>query len=192
MIFLLLVFVVFLVPTSTTQAQDSNTTTTVIAKRKNRRIKRRKTKRKVRRTVRRVNRRNTRFKNLSTLPIGTRAVLYRNVNYYPVRGAYYIKRNGVYLRRVPPIGFRIAKISGSLFRFSFLNRPYIFSSGLFYQQVDDYYELVDAPVGAVVPELPEETEEVLLQDVTAYELYDILYEKTNKGYGVLGSLEDFE
>ena len=103
-----------------------------------------------------------------------------------------MRRNGVYVRRVPPSGFRLARLTGRSIRLSVRNNPYIFSEGIFYREVDGYYEVADAPRGAVLDELPADVEEMVLDDMTVYELYDILYAETEKGYEVMGTLEDFE
>ena len=111
-----------------------------------------------------------RFRTLRTLPAGTRFIAYRRVNYYPVNGVYYIRHNGVFVRRLPPKGFRIARLTGRLVRLSVRNKAYVFSEGIFYQEVDNEYEIVEAPKGAVLDELPEDVEEMILEDMTAYEL----------------------
>ncbi len=182
-----LVLLVFLMPVESEAQVRRNRRTVVVTTNTNKRQVRRVT----RRQVRRIHRRN-RFRTFRTLPAGTRTVVYRNVNYYPVRGVYYVRRNGVYVRRLPPRGFRVAALTGTLVRLSVRGTPYVYSEGVFYKEVNNEYELVAPPEGAVVEELPEEVEEVLLEDMTAYELYDTLYAKTDEGYEVMGTLEDFE
>ncbi len=182
--FLLLVF---LLPVESEAQVRRNRRTVVVTTKANKRQVRRIT----RRQARRIHRRN-RFRTFRTLPVGTRAVVYRNVNYYPVRGVYYVRRGGVYVRHLPPRGFRVAALTGTLVRLSVRGTPYVYSEGVFYREVNNEYELVAPPEGAVIEELPEEVEEVLLEDMTAYELYDTLYAKTEEGYEVIGTLEDFE
>jgi hypothetical protein len=177
----------FLMPTLNGEAQVTRNRTVVVAKNANKRQIRRQT----RRQFRRIHRRN-RFRTLRVLPQGTRAIAFRNTNYYPVGGVYYVRRNGVYVRRVPPRGFRLARLTGRLIRLSVRNNPYIFSEGIFYREVDGYYEVADAPKGAVLDELPADVEEMVLDDMTVYELYDILYAETEQGYEVMGTLDDFE
>lgn len=184
---ILLALFVFVVPTQEADAQVRRNRTVVVSSKANKRQIRRQT----RRQVRRVRRRN-RFRTLRTLPVGTRAIAFRNVNYYPVGGIYYVRRNGVYVRLLPPRGFRVARLTGRLVRLSVRNNPYVFSEGIFYREVDNQYEVVEAPKGAVLEELPADVEEMILDDMTAYELYDTLYRKTEDGYEVLGQLEDFQ
>jgi hypothetical protein len=68
----------------------------------------------------------------------------------------------------------------------------VFSEGIFYREIDGQYEVVDAPKGALLEELPTDVEEIILEDITAYELYDILYAETENGYKVIGTLEDYQ
>ncbi|UOY05633.1 hypothetical protein L0P88_16965 [Muricauda sp. SCSIO 64092] len=181
-------FFVLLLPTNRSQAQEVRQNTTVIVASGTRKGQLR---RQTRRQVRRIHRRN-RFRTLRRLPAGTRAVLFRGVEYYPVQGIYYVKRNGVYIRRLPPIGFRMASLTGPMFRLAVGGNAYVFSEGVFYRGVDDQFEMVAPPKGAIVEELPKDVEELLLDGMTAYELYDTLYAKTEGGYEVIGTMDDFE
>ena len=177
----------FFSPSQEVEAQVRRNRTVVVTTKSNHRQIRRQT----RRQVRRVRRRN-RFRTLRTLPVGTRAVVFRSVNYYPVNGIYYIRQNGAFVRRLPPRGFRVARLTGTWVRLSVRNSPYVFSEGIFYREVDNGYQIVEAPKGAVLEELPADVEEMLLEDMTAYELYDTLYAKTEDGYEVIGTLDEYE
>ena len=181
-------FFVLLLPTNRSQAQEVRQNTTVIVANGTRKGQLR---RQTRRQVRRIHRRN-RFGTFRRLPIGTRAVIFRGIEYFPVKGIYYVKRNGVYVRRLPPIGFRMTSLTGPVFRLAVRGNAYVFSEGLFYTRVDDQFEMVAPPIGAIVEELPKDVEELLLDGMTAYELYDTLYAKTEGGYEVIGTMNDFE
>ncbi|NQZ44967.1 MAG: hypothetical protein HRT65_11690 [Flavobacteriaceae bacterium] len=157
--------------------------TVVVTKKGNKRI--------TRRQVRHVNRRN-RYRTVRRLPAGTRTVVYRNVSYRPVRGVYFVRRGGVYVRTRPPLGFRIARLTGAILRLSVSGVPYAYSEGVFYQESNEGFEVVAPPKGAVIETLPEGAESMLLEDMTAYELYETLYQETDAGYEVIGTLEDFE
>jgi len=182
-----LLVLMFFLPTAKSEAQVRRNPNVVVATKANKRQIRRQT----RRQLRRIHRRN-RFRTLRVLPRRTGAIAFGNTNYYPVGGVYYVRRNGVYVRRVPPRGFRVARLTGRLVRLTVRNSPYVFLEGIFYREVDGYYEVADAPKGAVLDELPADVEEMVLDDMTIYELYDILYIETEKGYKVMGTLEDFE
>ncbi len=159
-----LLVLVFFLPTLESEAQVRRNRRTVVVVNKS---NKRKIRRQTRRQVRRVTRRN-RFRTLRALPAGTRVIAYRNINYYPVGGIYYVRRNGVYVRQLPPMGFRVARLTGRLVRLAVRNNPYVFSEGIFYREIDGQFEVVDAPKGAILEELPEDVEEIILEDFTAY------------------------
>ncbi|MEM9001852.1 MAG: DUF6515 family protein [Bacteroidota bacterium] len=146
-------------------------------------------KHKVRRKVRRKRRRFRR--TLRRLPVSTRHITFRKVNYYPVNGVYYISRGGIYVRTLPPRGFRVAVLTGRVIQLSVRGQSYSYVEGIFYKEVDNEYEIVAPPTGAVVDELPDGVEEVLIEDITAYELYDTLYRETDTGYEVIGTKDGF-
>lgn len=182
----------FCVP-ATVEAQNSarRTTTVVKVDRTKGRAVRRKTRKVNRRVNKRVNRRVAR-RTLRRLPSGTRVVAFRSVNYYPVRGMYYVSRRGVYVRTFPPIGFRVRTLTVAPIRIVVRNRPYWYSEGVFYQKQGEEYEVVDTPVGAVVPELPEDAEEFDFSEVPSYELNNAVYQEVDEGFEIVEILEDQE
>ncbi|MEY8019918.1 DUF6515 family protein [Muriicola sp. SD30] len=158
----------------------------VVNRRTNRVVKvNRTTKRKIRRKKRRLRRRT-----LRRLPANTRARVWRNVSYYPVGTMYYVARRGVYARAFPPRGFRIRMAAGALTRIMVRGAAYYYAAGVFYQNVDDEYEVVSAPIGAVVKELPEDAEEMDFDGIPTYELNETLYRAIDDGYEVIDLLEE--
>ncbi|MGB5819930.1 MAG: DUF6515 family protein [Saonia sp.] len=144
------------------------------------------TKRRVRRrTYRRITRRT-----LNTLPGGTRALVYRNVNYYPVNGFYFVKQNAAYISVLPPVGFRLAVIPWSYTRLVVAKRTYFYANGLYYVQSKNQYEIVTPPVGAKIPELPEGYAEVDIGGHTYYSFDDTLYKSSDEGYQLVGFLDN--
>ena len=142
-------------------------------------------KRQIRRHERRV-----RHRTLRRLPSGTRAVVYRNRNYYPVRGRYYVSRKGVYARTFPPVGFRIRSLAVAPVRVVVRNRSYWYAEGVFYHKQNEEYVVAETPVGAVVPELPEEAGEIDFSGVTAYELNRAVYQEVEDGYEITELLNE--
>jgi hypothetical protein len=67
---------------------------------------------------------------------------------------------------------------------------YYYSAGIFYQNVNDEYEVVAAPIGAVVTELPEDAEEMDFEGITTYELNETLYKAIDDGYEVIELLDE--
>ncbi|MGB5821170.1 MAG: DUF6515 family protein [Saonia sp.] len=144
------------------------------------------TKRKVRRKRRRVRRRVKR-RTLRRLPANTRAVVFRNVSYYPVNGMYYLNRRGAYVRTFPPRGFRTRTIPGTFTRLMVRGSAYAYTQGVFYQQMEDgAYEIVAPPTGAIIEQLPEDAEEIDFDGIPTYELNETLYRAIEDGYEVIG------
>lgn len=165
-----------------TEAQASRTTTVVQVERSG------PAKRTVRRKKRRV-RRHT-YRTLRQLPPATRAVRYRNISYYPVAGKYYLARNGVYVRTFPPVGFRVRTLSVTPRRIVVRGRPFWYAQGVFYTQDGEDYVVSETPVGAVVPELPEEAEALDWDGLSAYELNQAVYREVDGGYEVMELLDE--
>ena len=103
---------------------------------------------------------------------------------------YYVSRKGVYVRSFPPRGFRIRTIPGRYTRLVVRGSIYYYSAGLFYRSVDEEYEVVTAPIGAVVEELPEDAIEMDFDGITTYELNETLYQAIDDGYEVIDLLEE--
>ena len=160
-----------------TAAQSSRTVAVVEVDRPAKRKIRRKKRRAVRRTLRK-------------LPRGTRTIVWRNVNYYPVRGRYYLARRGVYVRAFPPVGFRIRRLAVKPIRLVVRSRTFWFAEGVFYKKADDGFEVVPTPVGAVVPELPEEAEAIDMNGLASYELNDAIYREVADGYEIIELLDE--
>ncbi len=170
----------FYAPEAEAQVVARRTTTTRVVK------VNRPAKRKIRRKKRRVRRRT-----LRRLPANTRAVVWRNMSYYPVGGMYYIARRGAYVRAFPPRGFRVRAVP-ALIRLMVRGAVFYYSAGVFYRNINDEYEVVAAPIGAVVSELPEDAEEMDFEGITTYELNETLYRAIEDGYEVIDLLEEDE
>lgn len=173
---LLLVF--FLFPNQEVEAQ-------VVRSRRAKVAKIHSAKRKVRRHNRRVARRT-----LRRLPEGTVAVVHANVSYYPVGGMFFIARKGIYARAFPPRGFRLRVLPRTAIRLAVRGNYFLYADGVFYHPVGDEYEIVVAPIGAVVKELPEDAEEIDFEGISAFELNDAVYKVIEDGYEVIDVLEE--
>ncbi|QLG45375.1 DUF6515 family protein [Costertonia aggregata] len=138
-----------------------------------------------RRTYRRIARRT-----LHTIPIGTRALLHKKTKYYPINGYYFIRKNAGYVSVLPPIGFRVATIPWAYSRIMVSGRSYFYANGIYYQQVGKYYEISEPPIGARITDLPEEYEEKTIDGKTYYAFDDQLYVSSEKGYRLVGFLDD--
>ncbi|MDG1572558.1 DUF6515 family protein [Robiginitalea sp. M366] len=164
------------------EAQASRTVTVVKVNRQH------PVKRTVRRKKRKVRRRA--FRTLRQLPAGTRAIRYRSVAYYPVGGKYYVASKGVYVRTFPPRGFRVRTLAVAPVRVVVARKPFWYAQGVFYTREGSEYEVVDAPVGAIVPELPDEAEPLDWDGVSAYELNAAVYREVDNGFEVIDLLDE--
>ena len=70
------------------------------------------------------------------------------------------------------------------------NRPYWYAQGVFYEMQNEEYVVTETPVGAVVPDLPEDAEEIDFSGLTAYELNDAVYKEVDEGYEVIDLLDE--
>jgi len=66
------------------------------------------------------------------------------------------------------------------------NQKYHYDQGVFYEPTNDGYEVVPAPVGATVEEIPDEAENVVINETNNYYYFGgDYYEKTDEGYTVV-------
>ncbi len=146
-------------------------------------------KRKIKRKVRRQNRRVFR-RTLRRLPANTRPLVFRNVSYYPVRGMYFVRRQGVYVRTFPPRGFRLRALPATAIALTVNGNRYNYADGIFYQKSNEEdYEITEPPIGAIVEELPEDATELDFDGLTAYELNKAVYKVVEDGYEIIDVLE---
>jgi len=75
----------------------------------------------------------------------------------------------------PFLGFRIGVLPYGYYPFSFGPNQFYYSGGLFYQQNNNQYEVVVPPVGAEVPNLPQEANLVTIDGVDYYEYKGVYY-----------------
>jgi len=81
----------------------------------------------------------------------------------------------------PFIGFRLNVLPFGYYPFYYGPDQYYYSGGLFYRQYENNYQVVTPPVGAEVPNLPEEANLVTIDGVDYYELKGVYYtQSTNK------------
>ena len=173
---LILILSLFFIPNTTVEAQ-TNTRSGIRKERKVRRAKRR--------VVRRVNRRVVR-RTLRRLPANTRPLVYRNATFYPVGSMYYVRKNRAYVRAFPPRGFRLRRLPAAAIALTVRGVRYRYAAGVFYRaQENEEFEVTEAPIGAVVPELPEDASEIDFDGIPAYELNEAVYKAVEDGYEII-------
>lgn len=141
--------------------------------------------------VRNTNVRNTNVRNTRVRANTRRYVRppyhYGGFHFYAFRPYYYHPYRPFYWGPVwHPWGFFITTLATTAIIVSVENQKYHYDSGVYYQETDGGYTVVQAPVGATVKELPKETEKVEVNETTNNYYYGgAFYEKSDEGYTVV-------
>ncbi|MDF1551163.1 MAG: DUF6515 family protein, partial [Bacteroidales bacterium] len=139
-----------------------------------------------------VKRRNPRI--IKTLPIGYSTYVYRRNNYFFHNGYFYRNQNNAYTIIAPPRGIRIKTLPVGYRKIIMYKKPHFYYKGTFYREINGEYESVEPEIGAIVPDIPLEiAEEVVVDNVSCYEIADFLYKSVDSDegnqYEVVGQLE---
>jgi hypothetical protein len=84
-----------------------------------------------------------------------------------------------------PWGFFVATMATTAIIVSVESQQYQYDQGVYYQEHDNGYQVVEAPVGATVKMIPEGSEKVVVNEKTYYYFGGTYYEKTDAGYTVV-------
>jgi len=90
---------------------------------------------------------------------------------------------GYYNYYRPYLGFSLSILPFGYYPFYYGDAQYYYSSGLYYRQYDNEYKVVVPPVGAEVPELPKDAQEVTINGQTYYEYKGVYYSPVEKADG---------
>jgi len=121
-----------------------------------------------------------------TLPRHHVRIVYRGLPYFYYSGIYYTQYGDEYIVVMPPLGFRITVLPVGYTRIVVGPSIYFYHSGIYYlesktpednNEDDGKYEVVKPPIGTIVSEIHEDSEEVVVDGKTYYEYNDILYKK---------------
>jgi len=94
---------------------------------------------------------------------------------YHYRPGYGRPYYGYYSYYRPFIGFRLSVLPYGYYPFYFGANQFYYSGGLFYRQYENSYEVVVPPVGAEVPNLPSDAQQVTINGQTFYEYKGVYY-----------------
>ncbi len=86
-----------------------------------------------------------------------------------------------------PVGFLLTTMAVTAIIVNNNNRQYHYDQGVYYVKVDDGYKAVTAPIGANIPELPDDTQDVAVGGNTYYYYMGTFYEQGSNGYSVIGA-----
>ena len=84
-----------------------------------------------------------------------------------------------------PLGFFLSSLAADAFYFSVAGSPYYYDDGVYYQQANGGYDVVAAPIGALVAALPPGYETFQLGDDTYFYYGGSFYINTGQGYQVV-------
>jgi len=87
----------------------------------------------------------------------------------------------------PHIGFRLNVLPYGYYPFYWGDDQFYYNNGLFYQQYDNtQYEVVAPPMGAIVPNVPEDAKSITIDGIQYYELNGIYYQPVTTSDGTTG------
>jgi hypothetical protein len=84
-----------------------------------------------------------------------------------------------------PIGFLLTTMAVTAIIVNANKKQYHYDQGVYYVQVDDGYRAVTAPIGANIPELPDDTQDVTVGSTTYYYYMGTFYTQDDKGFTVV-------
>ncbi|SEA46628.1 DUF6515 family protein [Pedobacter hartonius] len=90
---------------------------------------------------------------------------------------------GYYNYYRPYLGFSLNILPFGYYPFFWGDAQYYYSGGLYYRQYDNEYKVVVPPVGAEVPKLPSDAQEVTINGETYYEYKGVYYSPVEKADG---------
>ena len=90
---------------------------------------------------------------------------------------------GYYNYYRPYLGFSLSILPFGYYPFFWGDAQYYYSGGLYYRQYDNEYKVVVPPVGAEVPKLPSDAQEVTINGQTYYEYKGVYYSPVEKADG---------
>jgi hypothetical protein len=112
------------------------------------------------------------------LPFVYTRIAYRGHPFYYSNGLYYANYGNYYGLVSPPFGLTIGLLPRGNWRFNFGGFPYYYYSGVFYRSTNDYqYQVVEAPIGAEVPSLPNDAKPIIVNEQKLYEYLGTYYKE---------------
>lgn len=98
-------------------------------------------------------------------------------NSYAGGGAYYSPYSSHYISPRFALGFRFNLLPMGYLSINWGGNPYYYYNGSFMRNYNNYYEIVEAPIGAEVPSLPIDARPVVVNDIKYYEINGNFFKK---------------
>lgn len=133
-----------------------------------------------------INNRNTVVRR-NPVPYRRPPYRYGGFSFYAYRPYYYHPYRPFYWGPVwHPWGFFVATLAATAIIISVENQQYHYDQGVYYIESDGGYTVVQAPVGATIKVLPENSQTVVVNETTNNYYYGgTYYEKSSDGYTVV-------
>ncbi len=139
------------------------------------------------------------YHRVNVLPKRAKMVHYHGHPYYYRSGIFYRPIGNTYIISRPPIGALIAAsiinttmmaiTLNEIYQGNVLVQPaqtYYYDDGTFYNKKGRKYEVIQPPIGVIVPVLPSGFEEFILEGETFYKVEETLYKPVPDGFEVVG------
>ena len=112
------------------------------------------------------------------LPSTYSRIYFGGYPYYFYDGLFYSWYGDYYGLIAPPFGLTIGFLPRGYWGFSWGGFPYYYHSGVFYRQNNErQYEVVKAPIGAIIPSIPKEAKIVVINGEKLYEYLGTYYKE---------------
>src|SRR5580692_1545227 len=128
----------------------------------------------------------------NTAPVRNNVTVRNNVNVYHTGGYrgihpyyYHPYRPYYWGPHWHPLGFFLSALASDAILFNFNNQRYWYDDGCFYLPQNGGYDVVAAPIGAMVASLPPGYETPVVDGVTYYYFAGVFYALTGQGYLVV-------
>ena len=131
------------------------------------------------------------------LPNTSISLKYRGVNFHYNGGKYYRHYAGNYINVIPPLGIQIRVLPSDYMTFIIGRRSYYYVDGVYYTKRNSgrVYEVVEAPIGAIVRYLPISAEAIQIDNQSFFACNLTVYSKIRSSQGhaykVVGHLKSY-
>lgn len=114
--------------------------------------------------------------------------VFGGLTYFYSSGVYYTSFGNEYMVVVPPGGFRVAVLPVGYVRIMVGPVPYFYHSGIYYVASNDSnsienFEITEPPVGAVISDISQDAEQIIMDGNILYEYNDVFYKPINNENG---------
>lgn len=112
------------------------------------------------------------------LPFAYTRIRFMGRPFYYTNGLYYANYGNYYGLVAPPFGLTLGLLPRGYWGLNFGGFPYYYYSGVFYRSTNDHqYQVVEAPIGAEVPNLPNDAKPIVINEQKLYEYLGTYYKE---------------